>query len=460
MPPQIATGITTIVIILLLYYESRNELPGVSRAVWVVIIWMALAGSRTVSQWLNPANLSVSYEAVLEGNPLDRAVFFILILVGIIILSRRQLKMRFSLRENIWIIAYFLFGLISIIWSDFPAISFKRLFKTIGTLIMALIILSEENPKEAIGAVIRRIAILLLPLSVLLIKYYPELGRSYHMGEPMMRGAALHKNSLGQLCLISGIYLAWSLLEGKKEEIFKRIARFPLFFLAILPTCLWLLFQSRSATSLMGMLIAIFVLLNARVWAVDQKPRRLAGIGIAIALSIVVIEFVFSIDLNRTIIEGLLGRNMDLTGRSLIWQDLLNMAGNPIFGRGYESFWLGDRLQAMVGTYGILQAHNGYLETYLNLGWIGLFLMVILMVSGVIKAVKDMRNDFSFSLLKFLLLVVIISYSWTEAILYGVNNLWLLFLFSIGSVSSFKKVDQKEMTPEKNSGREEYYLPN
>ena len=45
-----------------------------------------------------------------------------------------------------------------------------------------------------------------------------------------------------------------------------------------------------------------------------------------------------------------------------------NQVLNPIIGFGYESFWLGDRLQYMAEHWGITsQAHNGYLEMYLNM---------------------------------------------------------------------------------------------
>ena len=68
-----------------------------------------------------------------------------------------------------------------------------------------------------------------------------------------------------------------------------------------------------------------------------------------------------------------LGRNSTLTGRTEIWKLVLGMANNPIFGAGYESFWLGERLQKLWHYYWfpINEAHNGYIEIYLNLGWIG-----------------------------------------------------------------------------------------
>jgi exopolysaccharide production protein ExoQ len=42
---------------------------------------------------------------------------------------------------------------------------------------MALVLLTEPDPEEALVRMMKRSAYVLLPVSVLFIKYYPELGR-------------------------------------------------------------------------------------------------------------------------------------------------------------------------------------------------------------------------------------------------------------------------------------------
>ena len=70
------------------------------------------------------------------------------------------------------------------------------------------------------------------------------------------------------------------------------------------------------------------------------------------------------------------------TGRTEIWVTVLAMTTNPLLGAGFQSFWLGDRLYKMWALFPVFrpnQAHNGYIEVYLNLGLLGLFI-----VGGVI----------------------------------------------------------------------------
>ena len=81
-----------------------------------------------------------------------------------------------------------------------------------------------------------------------------------------------------------------------------------------------------------------------------------------------------------------MGRDSTLTGRTEIWTHVLWVAGNPLLGTGFESFWLGDRLANVWSIMpGIQEAHNGYLEVYLNLGWIGVTLLAVI---GLISTVS------------------------------------------------------------------------
>ena len=66
----------------------------------------------------------------------------------------------------------------SVLWSDFPDVAFKRWIKAIGDLAMVLVIVTDAEP---IGTrrLFSRPGFVLLPTSVLLIKYYANLGRGY-----------------------------------------------------------------------------------------------------------------------------------------------------------------------------------------------------------------------------------------------------------------------------------------
>jgi O-antigen ligase len=118
-----------------------------------------------------------------------------------------------------------------------------------------------------------------------------------------------------------------------------------------------------------------------------------------------------------------------LTDRTLLWRDLLREPINPLLGAGFESFWLGERIREiwLKWTFGPNQAHNGYLETYLNIGLIGLFMLIGLLVATYAKARRDLIQDFEWGRFRLGFLAASILYNWTEAAFKTVGFLFFLF---------------------------------
>jgi len=121
-----------------------------------------------------------------------------------------------------------------------------------------------------------------------------------------------------------------------------------------------------------------------------------------------------------------------LTDRTDIWGLVLSMAGNPIFGTGFESFWLGDRLRNIWSVvHGINQAHNGYLEVYLNLGWIGLFFLAVVLVRGYRNIVTAMCRNPDVGSLWLAYFSVAVVYNFTEAAFKMMFPVWIFLLLAI-----------------------------
>jgi O-antigen ligase len=440
MPPQAAALVCVLCIVYLLWID-RRRVEGVSGAVWIPLIWMLLAGSRYVSQWLDlgqPGPMTV--DDYSEGSPLDRIVFLMLTLAACGVLLRRRLDWLSVLARNKWIFLFFLFALASSLWSDEPFVAFKRWVKGFGNLAMALVILTERRPYEALGFVMRRLAFVLMPLSVLFIRFYPELGRQYHQGIPMLTGVAFSKNSLGQLCMLLGIYLCWELLLGRLKPTNKATRVRIFIYIAILAVIAWLLYVADSATSLALMLFTACLMILARLDAMVRRPKRILGIGIAVAVVLGLLEWLVGI---KAQLIHLLGRQSDLTSRTPIWEMLIDMAPNPWIGAGYEMFWSGERLTTIwarmgVDSGGIIQAHNGYIETYLNLGIIGLVLLGMGIVSGLLGAGKQLqlRTEYAHAILKISFILAAVAYNYTEAAYKPLNNVFVLLLFSIIQVAA------------------------
>src|SRR5207249_4497038 len=191
------------------------------------------------------------------GSPLDAWFFFVFIAAGFCVLTRRQVSLSEIVQNNGWLIAFALYCFISIAWSDFPFVAFKRWIKILGHPIMVLIVLTEPDPEEALRRLMKRCAYVVVPVSILFIKYYPELGRAYDAwsGLPTISGIAINKNLLGADCLILGFFFFWHLLQTwqtKRNTWRRKELRLIVGFLIAI---WWLLSQAQSATSLISLSI-------------------------------------------------------------------------------------------------------------------------------------------------------------------------------------------------------------
>ena len=79
-------------------------------------------------------------------------------------------------RQNTPILLFFAYCAVSTLWSDYTDVSFKRWIKAVGDLVMALIVLTDANPFAALKRLMAQVGFVLIPASILLIKYYPGLG--------------------------------------------------------------------------------------------------------------------------------------------------------------------------------------------------------------------------------------------------------------------------------------------
>jgi O-antigen ligase len=123
---------------------------------------------------------------------------------------------------------------------------------------------------------------------------------------------------------------------------------------------------------------------------------------------------------------------MTLTTRTDVWPLLLAHQENPLVGAGFNSFWAGERLVQLFRSFGgIMQAHNGYLETYLNGGLVGVGLLVILLFSAYRKIRKQLVLGASEGSIRFVILLSAVIYNNSEASFNKVGVLWVVTLFAI-----------------------------
>jgi len=99
-----------------------------------------LLGCGSLDRGLRPCGWGSAGERVCYAKcrrySFDATVFGILLAAGIILLIDRRVRTYACIKANWLILTYFAYCLLSVLWSDFPDITFKRWIKAIGDLTM------------------------------------------------------------------------------------------------------------------------------------------------------------------------------------------------------------------------------------------------------------------------------------------------------------------------------------
>ena len=300
---------------------------------------------------------------------------------------------------------------------------------------MILVVLSDREPTAAVRRFLSRTGFLLIPLSVLFIKYLPSLGRAYDRwtGKAFYMGVTTSKNTLGVICLSFGLSSLWRLLSACHDRRSKRRIQLLTVHGVILGMVLWLLWIANSMTSLSCFFMGSGALLAANCRAIIQRPKLMHTVVVGMLLVCISVLF---LGLGPGVLETM-GRSPTLTDRTEVWSVLLSLTTDPVFGTGFETFWLGPRLERMWQAYWWhpTEAHNGYIEVFLNLGWVGVALLAVVLTTGyrTVTAAAKLNQPRAGLILAFF--VVGITYNFTEAAFFRMMApAWIALLLAITRV--------------------------
>lgn len=425
----ITSLILCIVLVVGLLYIERKRNPAASFALWIPTIWVLISGSRALGTWFltaqNDPDSGLSVERIQAGSFLDQLVLSMLIFVAMIVIFRRGIVWAVVLKDNFWLLVVFSYMGLSTLWSDFPTVSLKRWIKVAGVVVMAFVVLSETKPLNALESVFRRLAYILIPFSILLIKYFPEFGVAYGRwdGQQMWTGVTTHKNMLGQLCAFSAFFLIWVLFREWRAEHFFKVKSETLADAMVLVMGLFLLggtTGSYSATSiailLAGVLILTLLFRNKRLAKFMASHLRAFAVG---SVSIVLLLHGTAVG----IAAWAFGRDETLTDRTAIWDVLLEVASNnAILGVGYGGFW---GLSADIYTKVLVgQGHNGYLDVYLELGVVGIILLAVFLLAFCGRVQREISHSFDWGVFGICILFMALLYNQSESSFLQTGFLW------------------------------------
>jgi O-antigen ligase len=265
----------------------------------------------------------------------------------------------------------------------------------------------------------------------------------------MITGVTTQKNSLGETILLFTLFLVWDYLEALRGQARFQWTRIPWDRVMLLIMGAWLLHLSQSKTALLCISIGVFLI--ARTGRLISIPINRAALLGALLLPPVAFFSQKFASVIAPIVEAL-GRSMTFTGRADIWAHINLSTVNPALGAGYWNFWGGDGGFAIARAMntGIPNAHNGYVDLYLDGGFIGLMMLLYMLVScskRMIKYLATHQDEDRFRRVKFAVLIVAIVYNLSESTFARMGPIWFTALLMMVDYPLTRPVMRKSWAP-------------
>lgn len=439
--------IALILCIIFVFWLLRMEYkqnPSASWALWISTIWMLKVETIDLAYWFGRGDAEKG-----AGSPYERYLLIFLLCLGLMILYRRRFDWYKTIKENIWLIVLICYMFVSIFWSDTPYVSFKRWTRELIAVVMAFLVLTEADPQRAVQSVLKRSIYVLIPFSLLLVFFFPDIGTREYAGGAMVswNGITGGKNLLGRLCLISILFLIWSLInnrdtrDARHHHMWIDIVIIGVAFFLIKGPGIGKMLSLTSLTTLVLGLAILFGLLLMKKLKRDIGLNTLKTFIMACVILGTASVFVGGLVVGESV-TTVIGREETLTGRREIWAQFLPFAmEEPLIGHGVGGFWT-DKL---VKAARLNSAHNGYLDILLDYGFIGLMFFSLFLLSSCQKAHKDLSYDNNWGSLWVCFLVMNVVYAVAESTINSFTNdltAILLFLYVTSKKTTDKQRDQ------------------
>jgi len=331
-----------------------------------------------------------------------------------------------------WLAAYLVFAGASIMWALNPEISFSRFSSEMMLLISIILpaMLAGRTADMMRGVFFCFVFGSILNAVLILGGYSTEL--MVGSGDAGYPGYFPDKNALGQFAAFAIVLSLYEIFHpGWRRAL----------GLIVLVTGTYLIFAGQSKAALGCVVLAVIL---ARLVLFIGKKMRVSPAIVLLPLPIcyAVLSRIVGNLVNR--ISWQVYHNYNLSARTDIW-DFVNfeIAKRPIFGWGYRSFWLvGPDSPSQVDAGGWVrvmpEAHNGYLDTILDTGYIGLvlFLVFIFTTLHAIGRVADRdpaRGWLLLSIALFIILVNFLESGWMR----GADGLWLMFVVVVAEAGRY-----------------------
>lgn len=304
------------------------------------------------------------------------SILFALLTTVAIVVSRASLVVR-ACRDNWIFAALVIVALASTAWSENPLLTIQASVMIMLNTLFAFYLSRRFDVGRQMQLVLL-LGWIAAALSVVLALGFPSVGIDQRQGVGAWQGVSVHKNS----CAILMAYVLSPMLFSKPKTFASNALR-----IAYIVLCLLVAIETQSRT---GWLVIAFLLCFVFLWKLVSSFARRDRPFLVFVIMSAAAGVLLVISLYLSILLFSIGKDPTLTGRTDLWRLVFLVAmKRPFLGYGYNAFWTG--LQGESGNIALAlgwnptHAQNGFLDVWLQLGGVGLTLILL----TLFRAFKD-----------------------------------------------------------------------
>jgi exopolysaccharide production protein ExoQ len=376
-------------------------------------------------------------------------------MAAISVVLTAQNRSRLTLPPNIiCLLAYLAFAGASVLWAFSPERSFIRFFQQV------MIVTSIGLPAMLAARTADMMRGLFLCFAFASILNIPFVLGGYvsitRYGSVLVnigyQGYFEGKNYLGECAAVAFLL--------SLHEMFYRGRRRALGIIVFAISIL-LVFLSDSKTAFGLAFISPFV---AGLTLIARKLTRISPAVILLSIPCFYILLSNVSNFNMSRLGYMLYGDSTLTGRTIIWDFAqYEIDRSPLLGWGYQSFWLvpdSPSVEAPGWVKMMPNSHNGYYDTMLEMGYLGLALLLIFITTTLHAIGRVADRDPARALLVLSLALFIILYNFFESLwMRGFEFLWVVFVIVAAEIGRYwrpfplRRVGYRSRSPETGQSR-------
>jgi O-antigen ligase len=333
---------------------------------------------------------------------------------------------------------------VSAAWSVYPAVTLRRAAALVLTTGFGAYLALRFQPEVALKLVAWACA--LLAIATVVFAFIDPATAIYVQGghdEVAWRGIFGQKNTMGRTMAFGLLTLVAATFVVRPAARIATIAG------ALL--CGVLLFLSMSRG---GWVTGLIVLMAIPLFVALQPNRfspavRVAMVGLAGVIGIALLVATYTYGL------ALMGRDDTFSGRARLWELAINSGmKNLVLGAGYRSFWndVGAAdVFSQTATLGssIGNGHNGYLDTWLEIGIVGLGAFLFVFFTAVQRVARRLtQGPDPVCIWLAMILSYTFIYAWSEQILMQQSEItWVMLVATLFWLTPVKRRQMTAIAP-------------